>query len=289
MKLIVTADLHYDVARSSDPARRIAEEICGLRADALLLVGDAAGRDLGIVSECLHLFDGFAGRKFFVAGNHDIWAHPGEDSLDKLHRALPEICRKADFHPLDIEPASIDGVGLVGSIGWYDFSFRPMHLGIPLRFYSEKIAPGAAARMDRYSHLVADRTDVPESAMSMGTRWMDGEHVRMAMSDTEFCRMLLERLDQHLQQAARHCDKIIVGLHHLPFRELVPTSEDPSWAFAQAYMGSELFGELLLAHPKVRYVFCGHSHRAGSVRHQHLECINVGCTYTEKRYDVIEL
>ena len=57
MKLIVTADLHYNVTRSKEPARKIAEEICGLCADALLVLGDIGGRDSAIVSDCLHLFD----------------------------------------------------------------------------------------------------------------------------------------------------------------------------------------------------------------------------------------
>ena len=78
-------------------------------------------------------------------------------------------------------------------------------------------------------------------------------------------------------------------MHHLPFRELVPDSDDPTWAFASAFMGSERFGEVLLSEPKVRYVFCGHSHRPLRVRCGHIRCIDVGCSYVEKRYEVIEL
>ena len=164
MKLVVTADLHDDITRSAEPARRIAAEICSLRADALLLLGDVAGRDPRIVSDALHLFDRFAGARFFVAGNHDLWTDPGGDSLDRLERVLPELCREAGFHPLDVEPAFMGSVGLVGSIGWYDFSFHPERLGIPLRFYQAKIAPGAATRLPGYEHLLADTSDVPEAA-----------------------------------------------------------------------------------------------------------------------------
>ncbi len=289
MRLVVTADLHYDIARSMEPARLIAQEICGIDADAVMILGDVAGRDAGIVCEALHLFDKFKGGKFFIAGNHDIWTNPGEDSLDRLERVLPEMCQEAGFHDLGTAPVVVDGVGLAGSIGWYDYSFRPGHLGIPLRFYEAKIAPGAASRLEGYRHLVAELSDVPESAMNIGTRWMDGEHVRLPMSDVEFCGRLVDRAAAHLRQLEQDSRTIIFGIHHLPFREMVPRPKSSAWAFGSAFLGSERFGELFLACPKVRYVFCGHSHRAERLRVGHIECVDVGCTYVAKRYEVVEV
>lgn len=291
MRIVVTADLHYDISRSREPARQIAAEICGLHADALLVLGDAAGRQLDILRECLHLFDAFAGRKFFVAGNHDIWTDPGQDSLHRLEHVLPEVVRAAGFHPLDLEPARLNGVALVGCMGWYDFSYRPERLGIPLRFYREKIAPGAAAHLGGYDHLLEERHDIPESAMRIGTRWMDGRHVRLptGMGDAELCDRLAERFDRHLTEIGRDADQVVVGLHHLPFHDLVPQHENPSWAFAAAYLGGEAFGRVLLKHPKVRYAFCGHSHHPVRVQREHVHCVNVGATYTQKRYEVLEL
>lgn len=289
MRLIVTSDLHYNVLRSKRPTLEIAEEICGLRADALLLLGDVAGQDDSILRECLGLFDRFAGRKFFVPGNHDVWTPPGGSSLERYEHTLPAACREAGFHMLDGEPVVLGHVGLVGSMAWYDYSFRPHHLGIPLRFYEQKIAPGAASRLSRYTHLLEPNHDVPENSMRMGTRWMDGEHVRLPMSDVEFCRHLLGRLDEHLAFVAAKCDTIVAGLHHVPFCELAPHNPNPSWAFAAAYLGSEQFGELLLKYPKVRHVYCGHTHQPGRVTRGHIDCINTGCTYMAKRYEVLEV
>ncbi|MBI4578779.1 MAG: metallophosphoesterase [Planctomycetes bacterium] len=299
MRLIVTSDLHYNVLRSRQPTIRIAEQICGLssrrgdaepnRADALLILGDAAGQDTAILRDCLHLFDSFAGRKLFVPGNHDIWTTPDGSSLDRYQRVLPEICREAGFHMLDVEPVVLGNVGLVGCMGWYDFSFRPRELGIPLRFYQEKIAPGAAARMDRYAHLLESTHDVPEETLRMGTRWLDGEYVHLPMTDEEFCGLLLRRLDEHLARVVEMCETIVVGLHHVPFRELMPLNDNPTWAFGRAFLGSEALGELLLRHPKVRHVYCGHTHKAGQTTRGRIQCINTGCTYTEKRYELLEL
>jgi len=287
MRIVVTADLHYDIDRSRQPTLAIAEEICSLDADALLVLGDVAGRDVGIVSECLHLFDRFEGLKLFVTGNHDIWTAPGGDSLDKLEHEVPAACREAGFHPLDVEPVAVNGVGLAGSMGWYDYSYRPMRLGIPLRFYEAKMAPGAAARSARHAHLVADSSDTTESALQIGTRWMDGKYARLPMSDVAFCKYLLDRFDDHLQDLSGRCDRIVVGLHHVPFPELVPHADKPGWSFASAFLGTALFGEVMLNHPKVRYAFCGHSHKPGRIERRHLECINVGCTYLAKRYEIV--
>ncbi len=289
MKLLATADLHYDIARSRRPAEGIADDICRQQADALLILGDAAGRDSGILRDCLHLFDRFAGRKFFVAGNHDIWTDPGGDSLHRLEHELPEICRETGFHPLDIEPAIVDGVGLAGSVGWYDFSYRPLELGIPLRFYEAKISPGAAARLGGFDHLLTDRSDIPPAAFEVGARWMDGQHIRLSMSDLDFCRHLLARFEHHLASLSDQCEKIIVGLHHIPFAELVPLTARPGWAFAAAFLGSERFGQVVRRFPKARHILCGHSHKPDRMRIHDIDCINVGCTYREKRYEIIEL
>lgn len=288
MRLVVTSDLHFNVLRSRQPTLSVAEEICRLRADALLILGDAAGQDVSILSECLRLFDRFEGRKFFVPGNHDIWTLPGGCSLVRYEQTLPEVCAQAGFHMLDLEPVVLEGVGLVGSMGWYDYAFRPERLGIPLRFYREKIAPGAASRMERYLHLVERTDDIPEAAMRMGTRWMDGEHVRLPMDDVAFCQRLLDRLDRQLTTVAGGCETIVVGLHHVPFADLVPNNDNPSWAFAGAFLGSPAFGDLLLRHPKVRQVYCGHIHKAGEVVRGHVTCTNTGCTYLAKRYELLE-
>ncbi|MHC4443467.1 MAG: metallophosphoesterase family protein [Planctomycetota bacterium] len=289
MKLIVTADLHYDIQRSITPTRRIAQEICGIHADALIILGDAAGRDIHIVSDCLHLFDRFHGQKLFVAGNHDIWTDPGQDSLVRYQESLPTLCREAGFHPLDLEPLIFEGIGIVGSMGWYDFSYQVDWLNIPLRFYEAKVAPGAASRMQRYQHLVEDTSDVPDQAMKIGTRWMDGQFVHLPISDVDFCKRLLQRFKQHLDQTANQCEKIVVGLHHVPFSQLAPINNKPAWAFGRAFMGSKLFGQAMLTQPKIQYAFCAHSHSRQQQKIQHIKCIDVGCTYTQKRYEIIEL
>ena len=117
MKIIITADLHYNVKRSREPARRVIDQINGLGADLVVLVGDTAGHEIDILSECLHLFDSFAGSKLFVAGNHELWSH-GDDSWDRYRRQIPRAVREAGFHYLDQAPFVGGDLAVVGSVGW---------------------------------------------------------------------------------------------------------------------------------------------------------------------------
>ncbi len=289
MRIIVTSDLHYDVARSRDPAQALAREICRLGGDVLLILGDSASANLAILDEALGLFESFKGLRLAVAGNHELWTNDGQDSLHRYQTDLAEACRRRGFHYLDDSPARLDGIAFVGNVGWYDFTFRPSAMGVPLRFYQHKVAPGAAAYYVRYSHLVERKDDVPEAAWEITCRWMDGERVNLPCSDLQFTHLALDKLRRHLTEVHDDAEQVVVGLHHLPFAELVPRALIPSLEFAAAFLGSELLGETLLDFPKITHAFCGHSHRAQTCRKGRLICTAVGSTYREKRYELLEL
>jgi hypothetical protein len=125
--------------------------------------------------------------------------------------------------------------------------------------------------------------------LEITTRWMDGVRVHLPMDDVAFTLRLASQLKAHLESVHARADRVIVGLHHLPFAELVPHAIIPNWAFASAFMGSELLGEVLLDFPKVSHVFCGHSHHLRRCRKAHLQCVSVGSTYREKRYEILEV
>ena len=295
MRIIVTSDLHYNVARSQAPTRAIAKEICGVGGDFLVFVGDSAAMDLTVLDEVFGLFESFKGARLATAGNHELWipdtsrVQEGVDSLSRYEKELAEVCSRNGVHYLDGGPFEMDGVAVVGSVGWYDFTFRPPLLEIPLRFYEHKVAPGAAVHMKKHRHLFDGEEDLPPAARQVTTQWMDGEHVRLPVSDADFTRMLADKLRRHLGQVHDTADHVVACLHHLPFAELVPHSVIPNWEFATGFMGSELFGETLLAFPKVRHVYCGHSHRSQRCQKGPLVCTSVGSTYREKRYEVLDL
>ncbi|MBN1346182.1 MAG: metallophosphoesterase [Phycisphaerae bacterium] len=289
MRVLATGDLHYNIRRSRGPTEALAERISRETAEVLLLLGDIGGRRLEVLAEALRLFGGFGGKKMLVAGNHDLWTAPRGDSLRRYEVEIAEVCREEGWHYLDACPAYVDEVAFVGNIGWYDHSYRLASLGVPVRFYQAKIAPGAAARLSEHRHLLDGMRDVPSRAMEITTRWMDGRHVRLPYGDEAFSEHLAEKLRRHLSEAADRARKIIVGMHHLPFAEMVVRTGNPAWDFATNYLGSEIFGEVLLAQPKVTHLLCAHNHRAREMHRGHLTCRSVGSTYTDKHVVAIEL
>ncbi|MCG8407467.1 MAG: metallophosphoesterase [Phycisphaerales bacterium] len=289
MRIIITSDLHYNISRSKRPTETVAEEICRRGGDILILVGDSAGADLKELEAVFTLFEPFEGARLAVAGNHELWTHGREDSLHRYENEIATICSRHGVHYLDTEPFIQGNLAIVGNVGWYDFSFRPSVMKIPLRFYQHKVAPGAADHIEKHRHLLEAADDVIPAVRQVSTRWMDGEHVKLPFSDVDFTHRLVAKLRRHLQDVEKVADRIIAAVHHLPFAELLPRSIIPNWQFGTAFMGSELFGEALLEFPKISHVFCGHSHQARRCRKQHLQCTSIGSTYREKQYEVLDL
>ena len=160
MRVVVTSDLHYNIARSKKPTRAIADRICNAGGDILIFAGDTAAGRAAEFEEAFALFDAFRGPRLAIAGNHDIWTTGGDDSFHRYENDLHEICRRSGVHYLDAEPYYAGECAIVGSMGWYDFSFRAARLRIPLRFYQSKVAPGAAERLDDHQHLFERQHDV---------------------------------------------------------------------------------------------------------------------------------
>ena len=290
MRILVTADLHYDIRRSRHPTEELAAEALQVGGDCLVLVGDTAGRSLEPLKECLRLFEKFPGRKFLVPGNHCLWCNPGESSMDRYEDLIPAAAAEEGFSVLDHEPAIIDGVGLVGSVGWYDYAFRDTALAIPLPFYRAKISPGAAARYETHDDLLdAHRHELTERHFDLGARWMDGEYVQIQLTDEAFVDLLVDKLAGQLAATADLSNQVVAFLHHVPFAGLVPENRPDRFAFAAAYMGSPRFGEILLACDKLTHVYCGHSHWPARHRVGGVEVVNVGSNYIHKHLEVLDL
>jgi predicted phosphohydrolase len=295
MRILVTSDLHYNHPRSRKLVEKLAKDVLAVGGDVLLLLGDTAGNELEHFRKALKLFAPFPGRKLAVAGNHCIWTFNGTDSWKRYREVLPAVCSEYGFHLLDDSPVVVDDTAFVGIMGWYDYSFRMDELEIPLRFYRHKVSPGAAQMLPEHSHLVSEAEDVPARHSSLRVRWMDGRNVRLPFSDEEFTRIQLEKLQSQIDWAKERADRIVAGMHHVPFKQMLRATGDPQWDFAHAFMGAERFGEVLAAEPKVSKVFCGHSHRRTRYfmshprRNKEFECVNVGSTYIVKRFETVDL
>ncbi len=289
MRILITADLHYENPRSRPSARAVAARICGEGGDVLILGGDTFAVDLSILKECLALFDDFRGTKLLVVGNHCLWVLEEGDSFRRYTEEIPEVAEKAGWHVLDRSPVVIGSVGFVGSVGWYDYKFRDPNLKVPERFYAAKIGPGTARFLERYFPLLENQSDLLPWHFSIRSRWMDSEYIRWRFTDQEFAAYTAQRLEAHLKQIAPHVETIVAVTHHVPLEEMVRRKEnDPSWNFANAFQGSPLLGEVLKKEAKVKYIVCGHVHKPQELQLDGRRAWNVGSGIRRKRIVLID-
>jgi Icc-related predicted phosphoesterase len=286
MRIVITSDLHHNHHRSKPLAEDLIEKINRTGGDVLVLVGDSAVLADGALEACLSRFT-FNGQKLFVPGNHELWTH-GSDSYELFTRVLPQHVEALGWRWLQTQPFVTDQVAIVGSLGWYDYSFAQESLGIPKRFYEAKVSPGAAERMEEYASLLTPTDDIPPHAREVFARWNDGKFVQLHRSDEEFLDELLAMLRAQLD-ALRNHKRIIAAIHQLPFRQLLPPPHTAQWDFAKAYLGSERIGKLLLEYPNITDVFCGHSHFPAEAKVGQIHAKNTGCGYHRKFLHVVEL
>ena len=286
MRLLVTADLHFNHPRSRRLAEDLINQMNAAGGDVLLLVGDTAHADGDALEQALSRF-AFRGPKLFVAGNHELWTK-GPDSYEIYSQTLPQRVRAMGWHWLEPEPFVADDFAIVGSVGWYDYSFAPASLGIPRRFYERKISPGAARQFEQYADLIENTEDIPPASQEIVARWNDGRFVKLGRPDEVFLDELLATLNKQLQLLTNR-RRIIAAIHHLPFEQLLPPPHSGTWDFARAYLGSPRLGELLLRFPNIDTVFCGHSHRPAEAQVEHIHAINIGSGYRAKTFRVVDL
>jgi predicted phosphohydrolase len=286
MRILAGSDLHYNIKRSIEPTRDLARRVRKRGGDVLILAGDIAGADETVFTQALDLFSDFKGEKILVAGNHDLWVSPEDNSYEKWLCRLPKLARGCGFSMLDESPTVLGSIGFVGNVGWYDYSLRDHRLDVPMRFYQSKIGPGRACRLVEWEHLVKNGCD-PSGDLSsehfeITSAWRDGDFVRMPMSDEEFTTLLAKKLQADLAAVSPNCEKIVAVLHHLPCRGLVWYRDDPNWDFVTAFLGSERFGDILKTTAKLSLCLSGHNHRPGVVKVADVEYSTIGSTYLEK-------
>ena len=287
MRLLLTADLHYNHGKSRSTADDVIARMNAAGGDVVVVVGDAAVADGDWLERCLGRF-AHAGPKLFVAGNHELWTH-GPDSYAAFAVDLPRRVRALGWQWLETDPFVAGDAAVVGTVGWYDFSFAAPALGIPRRFYTAKVSPGAVARLSEFAHLDAAAADVPDHARAVVARWNDGKFVKLAgRTDEQFLHECLARLDAQLAALAA-VPTVVAAVHHLPFRELLPPPHSAQWDFAKAFLGSDAIGRTLLSHPNVRHAYCGHSHLPIAATVGPVRAVNIGSGYRWKTFETLDV
>jgi predicted phosphohydrolase len=286
MRILLTTDLHFNHAKSRVLAEDVISQINTAGGDILVLIGDTAVADGTLLEECLSRFH-FPGPKLFVAGNHELWTH-GPDSYSLFTEDLPRRVRNLGWHWLETDPFITPELAIVGSIGWYDYSFAEPSLEIPERFYAAKVSPGAAAILPSFSHLFENATDISPTAKQIIARWNDGKFIKLGRTDKQFLDEILQRLTTQLHNVA-NIPTVIAAVHHVPLRQLLPPRHSAQWDFARAFLGSDRLDQLLTSRPNISHIFCGHSHFPMQTTINNIQAINIGSGYRGKTFHSLDV
>ena len=261
-KLLVTADLHYGLYPVGDAStQKLADYVCASDADVFAICGDVGDADLESFTGALALFDRFRGLKLVVPGNHDLWS-AAAPTIEKYREILPAMAADHGFRMLDVGPATVGRTGFIGTIGWYDYSFRNQDLNVPLSQYLRKELPGVCI-------------------------WNDGRFMDWDVTDAEFTEKCLRKLQAAYRSVEPSVHTVVAVMHVLPWADMLYGPASAAFEFSRAYLGSERFGRLLEDCPKVRYNVCGHRHAAATHTSDGRTAFCVGSDYRKKR--LIEL
>lgn len=235
MRIVITADLHYEPARRSlytDFARHIAAQ----KPDCFIIAGDV-GHPLRLFRRCLQLFSELTCPKLLLAGNHDVYVGKF-DSRRLWEHELAGVAQNEGFLWLEEMPYRLGDLGICGTMGWYDYSSAAAHMALDHHDYR---------RLKPLVNHDADYIDWP---------WSDRAMARY-LQKSFACRLDTLQADPNVEQ--------IVVVTHMPiFKEAIPDHPGSSyWSLLQAYLGNMTLGQLVRQQAKVSHVISGHIHRPG--------------------------
>jgi predicted phosphohydrolase len=234
LKLAFTSDLHLPITKD-EAISALGREVQAFAPRAFVVAGDV-GESLADLKRGLQLLREQVPCPIWVlAGNHDVWARPPHDSRQLWLEQVPATVRAAGCHYLEGTSFVLDGVAVIGTIAWYDYSaVDPTVQATGLEFAQQKF------------HYNAD-------ALRIDWEW----------SDPEFA----ERVSVPFLLQFDHLDhdpsvRRVVVVTHVPIVEeqIHRNPSDPRWAFSNAYFGNLSLGRKVMAQRKVSHVISGHTH-----------------------------
>jgi len=248
MRIATVSDLHTDFAENREVFVALATAIHAKKTDLVIVAGDVSHED-DRIDRALRAMAAVAPRVVYLPGNHDLWRVdlPEGQTFDTWQRYrvdLKTVAETAGAHYLPAAPLVIDDVAIVGTCGWYDYSF---------------VEPWVREQLGQAAL---------ETKKLGAIGWSDANYVSFRdasgalMPDPEVARIMASELEAQLAQVESDpaVRSVVAATHHQPFREVVRRSGTLPWEFFTAFMGSEGLGRAIARTPKVKNVVFGHSH-----------------------------
>jgi putative phosphoesterase len=264
LRIAAISDLHVLPDGSDRPLLEcIRQRVEEIQPDVFIVAGDISDH-LAILSESLALLRSDKCTNLYVAGNHDIWFEDagGPGSLEKYSHRIGEICHENGFHHLPDSPVIQEDIAFVGSIGWYDYSFRRVELDIPIKHYEQKEYRGAV--------------------------WYDLFKIDWSLTDVEATTLFNQKLEYDLKTLPDYAAQVIYVSHHLPFQKLTVYKDRLPWDFHSAFMGATSTGKILEKDNRIVLSISGHSHVRTHISEATITAITVPLGYGRPARDCLE-
>ncbi|MFW9849791.1 MAG: metallophosphoesterase [Candidatus Thorarchaeota archaeon] len=264
MRIAAISDIHIR-SDGKDEAliQAINQKLEDISPDVLIIAGDIS-HDIYLLEETLMKLKISDAACLYVAGNHDVWfeEEKGLGSLRKYSTLIGEACERAGFQHLPDHPLIKDDIAFVGSLGWYDYSFKRDDLDISEETYADK----------HWKEFY----------------WRDYYTIDWSYTDEEVTALFNSKLQYDLDILPNQVSKIVYVSHHLPFKSLTLYRDSLPWDFFSAFMGSESTGNLLLNDERVILTISGHSHIRKKVEINGLTAMTVPLGYGRPKDDNFE-
>ncbi|MBT7903106.1 hypothetical protein HN587_04515 [Candidatus Woesearchaeota archaeon] len=249
MKLIALSDLHLDKEEHRETGLETIDQVAQIPGDVLVVGGDVSQTkeylELGL--EGLSKFEG---TKLAYLGNHELRIN---GFIGENYSRLKDVFEKYGFQLLDDSPAVVRNIGFVGNVGWYDLSL-----------YS-------GSRLEEYREISTD--------------FYKKEFDTRGINQTQFNQICFRRVKEHIEQVSDSVDKIVLGIHHVAFKEFLKYGHTEYFDFKNLFMGSTEFQEAY-SHPKVAIGLCGHTHRSGRINYSGKPIYNISSDKKQKFLEI---
>src|SRR5262249_14804973 len=209
----------------ADRIERLAREMAACGPEAAVIAGDLA-ESLPDFVRCLKLFRQVLSCPIWVLpGDREFWARPPYASHRLWRELIPEAVANNHCQYLEGKSFVINGVGVVGTVGWYDYSSATM--------------AGIVSDMEFAQQKYLHNAD----ALRIDWEWSDPEFA--GQCSTPFLATL-----EHLEQDPMVRRTVVIT--HFPILEQ-QLPRDTVKGLASAYLGNLTLGKKVLARKKVSH------------------------------------
>lgn len=236
-RLAFCGNLH-DLSTNGPELAQLVDRVVSSQAEVLILTGNI-GQPLDRMDSILTAFEAFDGSRGIVIGNRDLWQLEVEARSSKQlwEETFSILFRRHGFTWLEQRNIVTDGLGICGTIAWYDYSARDVALGYSVR---------------QYENL-------------KGLTNEDAHFITWDLSDVDFSAIVHDKFTARIDalEHDRSVERVVAVTHFPVFLEQIPDRLTKRERFDLAYHYNLAVGRTILPKNKLTCVVSGH-HDAAS-------------------------